>query len=66
MLLTESVSTVKIAKELSSIVPVSSGLLQTSIKSLVKDFDRNVPNLYDNSLVTELDPDTVEAMVDAP
>lgn len=66
MLLTESVSTVKIAKELSSIEPVSSGLLQTSIKSMVGDFDSDVPNLYDDSLVTELDPDTVEDMIGGP
>ena len=66
MLLTESVSTVKIAKELSIAEPVSQGLLQTSIEAAVGDFDSDVPNLYDNSLVKELDPDTVEEMVGAP
>ena len=66
LLLSDSVSAVKITKELQSIEPMSSGLLQTHLSSLAMDFDSNVPNLYDNSLITELEPDTVEDMIGAP
>ena len=64
LLLSESVSAVKIEKAIAEMQPASSGLLQTSVEA--QDFDSNVPNLYDNSLVKELDPDTVEDMVGGP
>ena len=66
LLLSESVSAVKISNELSTLTPATSGLLQCSLSNMAQDFDSNVPNLYDNSLVKELDPDTVEDMVGAP
>ena len=66
LLITETVQPVNVESVPVKASPVENGLLQTRTQVEAQDFDENVPNLYDNSLVKELDPDTVEDMVAQP
>ena len=66
LVLTETAEAIKLDHKLvdqSPAVPRDHKFLQCHLNSLEMDFEPDKPNLYDNSKVIELEPDTVEDMV---